>query len=59
MSKIDRWKEIFSTKGKTKTPVKVGDKVENLTRTQAYRFKKLKASRSLEPQSGESNGGLG
>lgn len=41
MAKIDRWREIFRYTKKPKTSVKVGEKFEDMTRTQAHRFEEL------------------
>ena len=43
MTRIERWKKIF-TPQKEKVPVKVGDKLADMTRTQAYRFDELSKS---------------
>lgn len=43
MTRIERWKKIL-TPEKEKVPVKVGDKLADMTRTQAYRFDELKKS---------------
>lgn len=40
MTRIERWKKIF-TPEKERVPVKVGDKLADMTRTQAYRFDEL------------------
>ena len=49
MTRIERWKRIF-TQPKEKVPVKVGDKLADMTRTQAYRFDELSKSTGDEEQ---------
>jgi len=41
MAKIDRWREIFRGNKKQKKTVKVGEKFEDMTGTQANRFEEL------------------
>ncbi len=41
MPKTNRWKEIFGYAEKQKTRVRVGEKYEEMTGTQAYRFEEL------------------
>lgn len=41
MPKIDQWRDIFRYTGKHKNPVRVGEKYEQMTGTQAYRFEEL------------------
>ncbi len=50
MSKSGQWKEIFRNTGKQKNPVRVGEKYEEMTGTQAYRFEELTQSRRLDLQ---------
>ena len=50
MSKSGQWKEIFQNTGKQKKPVRVGEKYEEMTGTQAYRFEELTQSRRLDLQ---------
>jgi hypothetical protein len=58
MSRIERWKKIF-TPQKEKVPVKVGDELADMTRTQAYRFDELSKSpdKSEQPASPERKDG--
>ena len=49
MLKASQWREIFRNDGKEKVRVRVGEKCEDLTATQAYRFDELTHSR--EPDS--------
>ena len=41
MSRTDQWRKIFGYAEKQKINVRVGDKVEDLTGTQAIRFQEL------------------
>lgn len=41
MSRTDQWRKIFGYADKQKVKVRVGDKVEDLTGTQAIRFQEL------------------
>lgn len=41
MSAIDRWKKIFSHGKHKSVPVRVGEKIEKMTETQACRFDDL------------------
>ena len=38
MSNIDRWKKIFSYSKNKSVPVRVGEKIEDMTQTQAGRY---------------------
>ena len=50
MSKSGQWRERFRISGKHKVPVRVGEKYEEMTGTQAYRFDELTQSRPPGPQ---------
>lgn len=50
MSKTNRWKEIFGYAGKQKSRVRVGEKYEEMTGTQAYRFGELTQPKGPDSQ---------
>ena len=54
MSRINQWKKIFG-RAEPKVALRVGDKVEEFTSTQAYRFKELKETGSRDPRTADGN----
>ena len=50
MSKVERWKGIFSKSKPSKKTVRVGDSFEEFTHTQAYRFEQLAQANGKQRQ---------